>query len=112
MSITFALSIPGQYAPLNLANGNACALLAVAGLAPSEYGEVGMGEVGAVVARLLRVVNVPTARIGALTTEPPAASAHRWLEGVRDDDYVARRSRDLLDLFYAAQRCRCGVTWG
>lgn len=111
MSLTFALAVTGAHPPLNLANSNACALLTLVGIAPTEYGEVMACEVAGVVARLLRIVNVPAARASVVNDEM-VADHGRWHESARDDAYVARRARDLLALFCAAQRVGCGVTWG
>ena len=112
MSITFVLSVPGLHPEVNLANGNACALLAVAGLPVTPHGEVANPMVAGVVARLLRVVNVASARAGAITQEATPAATGRWTEGVRDDAYVEGRAHELLALFHGAQRGGCGVSWG
>jgi hypothetical protein len=111
MSITFELSAPGPHSSINLANANACALLMLAGLPATPFGEVPQEEVGTVVARLLRAVNVQAVRASA-TSEGNTAGSGRWAQGARDDGYVRRCAHELLALCHSAQLRGCGVTWG
>ena len=110
MSITFQLS-PSTAQSLNLANGNACALLALAGLPPSPFGEVAHSDLSPVIARLLRVANSQRAQADALCADSSSASG-RWMEAGRSEAYVAGRVTDLLALCRDAQVKGCRLVWG
>lgn len=109
MSITFRLETDGHFEPINLTNSNAAALLALAGLPTTPYGEIPHEHLDVVIPRLLRVANSESCRGKALTT---AIEAPRWSEGARTDNYLYGRTCDLLDMLASARRHGCGVIWG
>jgi hypothetical protein len=109
MSITFKLEIDGIAEALNVSNGNAAALLALAGLPSAPYGEVAHERLEPVVTSLLRVVNAESCRTSALAA---GVETLRWSEGARTDEYVQRRAGELLGLLVTARRLGCGFTWG
>ena len=109
MSITFKLEIEGHSEALNVSNGNAAALLALAGLLSAPYGEIPYEQLEAAITKLLRAMNSDPARAKTVTsvTEGP-----RWSEGARTDEYLKRRVGELTRILVYAKRQRCGVTWG
>lgn len=109
MSITFRLETDGHFEPINLTNSNAAALLALAGLPTTPYGEIPHEHLDVVIPRLLRVANSESCRGKALTT---AIEAPRWSEGARTDNYLYGRTCDLLDMLASARRHGCCVIWG
>jgi len=110
MTVTFQLS-PNTGQSLNLANGNACALLALAGLPTAPFGEVEHSNLSPVIARLLRAANSQRAQADALCADSSSASG-RWIEGGRSVDYVAGRVSELLALCHEAQVKHCRLVWG
>jgi hypothetical protein len=96
---------------LNLANGNACALLALAGLPPAPFGEVDHSDLAPVIARLLRAVNSKRARVDALCADATSPSG-RWTEAGRSEAYVSDRVSGLLALCREAQVNGCRLVWG
>ena len=110
MSITFELS-PSTAQSLNVANGNACALLSVAGLPAVAFGEIEHSDLSPVIARLLRAANSERARAAALSAGSSSASG-RWVEAGRSETYVAARVNDLLALCRDAQVKGCRLVWG
>lgn len=109
MSITFKLEIEGHAEEVNFSNGNAAALLILAGLQSAPYGEIPQERLKTVIMRLLRVLNSEPSRSPALTS---AAEGLRWSEGARTDEYLKRRVGELTRILVYAKRQRCGVTWG
>ena len=110
MSITFQLS-PSTEQSLNLANGNACALLVLAGLQPAPFGEIEHSNLSPVIARLLRAANSQQTQAGALCADSSSESG-RWAEAGRSGAYVAGRVTDLLALCREAQVKGCRLIWG
>ena len=109
MSITFKFEIDGQSEEINFSNGNAAALLALAGLPSAPYGEIPYERLEPVITKLLRVVNSGSSRAQALTS---VAEGARWSEGARTDEYLKRRVAEVLALLVFARTRGCGVTWG
>ena len=109
MSITFKLEIDGHSEALNVSNGNAAALLALAGLLSAPYGEIPYEQLESAITKLLRAMNSDPARAKAVTsvTEGP-----RWSEGARTDEYLQRRAGEMMAVLVLARTYRCGVTWG
>lgn len=85
VSITFKLEIDGQSEAISFSNGNAAALLALAGLPSPPYGEIPYARLETVITKLLRAVNSESSRAQALT---PASEGPRWSEGARADEYL------------------------
>lgn len=109
MSITFRLS-PSTGRSLNLGNGNACALLSLAGLLPSPFGEVEHSDLSVVIARLLRAANSERVRAVARSADSFSASG-RWMEAGRTEAYVSVRVSDLLALCREAQVNGSRLVW-
>ena len=109
MSITFKLEIEGHSEAINVSNGNAAALLALAGLPSAPYGEIPHERLETAITKLLRALNSEPARAEAVTsvTEGP-----RWSEGARTDEYLKRRLAEMMALLVFARTSGCGVTWG
>lgn len=112
---------------INLSNSNAWAMLEAMGIKPDHCGELASAELDAVITRLTRLVNDASARAPALQASSVTQGARRLsvqgnvvrvaqgptvYHGGRDDDYVARRAAQLLELFVAARREGFGVCWG
>lgn len=109
VSITFRLEIEGHAEPLNFCNGNAAALLALAGLPSKPYGEIAHERLETVITRLLRALNLESSRVQAVTS---VAEGPRWSEGARTDEYLKRRVAEMLAMLVLARKNGCGVTWG
>ena len=109
MSITFELEIDGHSEALNLSNGNAAALLALAGLPSAPYGEIPHERLEAAVTKLLRALNSDPARAKAVTS---VTEGRRWSEGARTDEYLQRRAGEMMAMLVLARTHGCGVTWG
>ena len=109
MSITFKLEIDCHSESLNVSNGNAAALLALAGLPSAPYGEIPHEQMEAVITRLLLALNSESSRSPALW---PAAEGLRWFEGARTDEWLKRRISELAAMLVAARKQGCGVIWG
>ena len=109
MSITFKLEIDGHSEEVNFSNGNAAALLALAGMQSAPYGEIPHELLETVITKLLRALNSEPARAEAVTsvTEGP-----RWSEGARTDEYLKRRAGEMMAMLVLARTHGCGVTWG
>lgn len=113
---------------VNLSNTNALAMLELMGLPAAYDGEVPPEAMGPVIERLMRAANEPGARAPALLEPAVVQGALRpraqednvtYLGrgptvciGGRDDAYVARRSRHLLELFTQARAKGYRVCWG
>ena len=108
MSITFQLEFDSGVEPLNFSNGNAAALMALAGLTPAADGEVRGMLLSACVHRLIQAVNSDRARADQSTE---TAESPRWFEGGRTEEYLQRRVSDMLRLFASAQHRGCGIYW-
>ena len=109
MSITFKLEIDGHSEALNVSNGNAAALLALAGLPSAPYGEIPHERLEAVITKLLRALNSEPARAQAVTS---GAEGPRWSEGECTDEYLKRRIGEMMAMLVFARTHGCGVTWG
>ena len=109
MSITFKLEIEGHSEEVNFSNGNAAALLILAGLQSAPYGEIPRERLDTAITKLLRAMNSDPARAKAVTsvTEGP-----RWSEGARTDEYLQRRAGEMMAVLVLARTQGCGVTWG
>ena len=109
MSITFKLEIEGHSEAINVSNGNAATLLALAGLPSAPYGEIPHERLETAITKLLRALNSEPARAEAVTsvTEGP-----RWSEGARTDEYLKRRAGEMMAMLVLARTHGCGVTWG
>lgn len=109
MSITFKLEIDGHSEALNVSNGNAAALLALAGLPSAPYGEIPHDRLETVITKLLRALNSEPARVQAvaLINEDP-----RWSEGARTDEYLKLRVGEVVAMLVLARRNGSGVIWG
>ena len=107
MSITF--KIEGHSEEVNFSNGNAAALLILAGLQSAPYGEIPRERLDTAITKLLRAMNSDPARAKAVTsvTEGP-----RWSEGARTDEYLQRRAGEVMAMLVLARTHGCGVTWG
>jgi hypothetical protein len=113
---------------INLSNSNATAMLQLMGLDAQAYcGTVAPAELAPVIERLTRVVNDARERVNAVLAPSMSTGVRRLVtegnvvrvvhgptvySGGRDDDYVARRAAELLELFVAARREGFEVTWG
>lgn len=109
MSITFKLEIDGHSEALNISNGNAAALLALAGLPSAPYGEIPHERLEAAITKLLRAMNSSPARAKAVTS---VTEAPRWSEGARTDEYLQGRAGEMMAVLVLARTYGCGVTWG
>ena len=109
MSITFKLEIEGHSEEVNFSNGNAAALLALAGLPPAPYGEIPHERLETVITKLLRALNSEPARAQAVAS---GAEGPRWFEGARTDEYLQRRIGEVIALLVFARTNGCGVVWG
>ena len=109
MSITFKLEIDCHSEFLNVSNGNAAALLALAGLPSAPYGEIPHERLETVITKLLRAMNSYPARAKAVTS---VTEAPRWSEGARPDECLQRRAGELMAVLVVARTHGCGVTWG
>ena len=109
MSITFKLEIEGHSEEVNFSNGNAAALLILAGLQSAPYGEIPRERLDTAITQVLRAMNSDPARAKAVTsvTEGP-----RWSEGARTDEYLQRRAGEMMAMLVLARTHGCGVTWG
>ena len=109
MSITFKLEIEGHSEEVNFSNGNAAALLILAGLQSAPYGEIPRERLDTAITKLLRAMNSDPARAKAVTsvTEGP-----RWSEGARTGEYLQRRAGEMMAVLVLARTHGCGVTWG
>lgn len=110
MSVTFTIE-GTEPAPdaLNFSNANAAAFLRLAGL-PVDYEGEARGEQLAAAARRL-VLALNSARTRSREVEP-TVSEHNFIDCGRSDDYIERRSSQLLALFVEAQRLGRAVFWG
>lgn len=110
MSVTFAID-GGEYAPdaLNFSNANAAAMLRLAGLPIVESGEARGEQLAAASRRLLLAVN--SARTRGREVEPLVIERN-LIDCGRSDDYVERRSAQLLAMFVQAQKLGRAVNWG
>lgn len=109
MSITFKLEIEGHSEEVNFSNGNAAALLILAGLQSAPYGEIPHERLDTAITKLLRAMNSEPARAEALTS---ATEGPRWSEGARTDEYLQRRAGEMMAVLVLARTYGCGVTWG
>ena len=109
MSITFKLEIDGHSEALNVSNGNAAALLELAGLQSAPYGEIPHERLDTAIAKLLRALNSETARAQAVTS---VAGGPRWSEGACTDEYLKGRAGEMMAMLVLARTLGCGVTWG
>ena len=75
MSITFKLEIDGHSEALNVSNGNAAALLALAGLLSAPYGEIPYEQLEAAITKLLRARE--SGDVGHRRPEVVGRRAHR-----------------------------------
>jgi len=109
VSITFKLEIEGHSEEVNFSNGNAAALLVLAGLQSAPYGEIPRERLDTAITKLLRALNSEPARAEAVTsvTEGP-----RWSEGARTDEYLKRRVGEMAAMLVFARTHGRGVTWG
>ena len=109
MSITFKLEIDGLSEAINFSNGNAAALLALAGLPSAPHGDIPYERLGCVIKKLIRVANCESSRAQALTS---VADSPRWSEGARTDECLKRRAGEMMALLVHARTNGCGVVWG
>lgn len=109
MSITFKLEIDGHSEEVNFSNGNAAALLALAGLQSAPFGEIPHELLETVITKLLRVLNSEPARAQAVRS---VAEGPRWSEGARTDKYLKRRVGEMVAMLVLARTNGCGVIWG
>ena len=109
MSITFKLEIEGHSEAINVSNGNAAALLALAGLPSAPYGEIPHKRLETAITKLLRALNSEPARVRAATS---VAGGPRWSEGACTDEYLKRRAGEMMAMLVLARTHGCGVTWG
>jgi hypothetical protein len=101
---------------INMANGNACAMLALLNLPTDECcGEVDAKDVPNVVRAIIKAQNVSARRQNA--TEPPYESGGpgtgqcKVISFGRNEDYITRRLNDLMDLLKHCQEKSCGFYW-
>ena len=109
MSITFKLEIDCHSEFLNVSNGNAAALLALAGLPSAPYGEIPHERLEVAITKLLRALNSEPVRVRAVTS---VAGGLRWSEGACTDEYLKRRAGEVMAMLVLARTHGCGVTWG
>ena len=109
MSITFKLEIEGHSEEVNFSNGNAAALLILAGLQSAPYGEIPRERLDTAITKLLRALNSETAPVRAVTS---VAGGPRWSEGACTDEYLKRRAGEMMAMLVLARTHGCGVTWG
>ena len=109
MSITFKLEIEGHSEEVNFSNGNAAALLILAGLQSAPYGEIPRERLETAITKLLRALNSEPARLQAVTS---VAGGPRWSDGARTDEYLKRRAGEMMAMLVLARTRGCGVTWG
>lgn len=111
MSITFQLLSRVPNGSINVSNVNGCALLRLAGLPPTEFGEVPLDKVGAVIKNLMRAANIDDLQRQTMQSDSTDLCG-RWVDLGRDRSYVIGRVNDLLGLFLLARKSACGVIWG
>jgi hypothetical protein len=109
VSITFKLQIEGHSEEVNVCNGNAAALMVLAGLQSAPYGEIPLERLETVITKLLRALNSEPTRAQAVTS---VAEGPRWSEGARTDEYLRRRVGETVALLIFARTQGCGVVWG
>ena len=109
MSITFKLEIEGHSEEVNFSNGNAAALLILAGLQSAPYGEIPRERLDTAITKLLRALNSETARVRAVTS---VAGGPRWSEGACTDEYLKRRAGEMMAMLVLARKNGSGVIWG
>ena len=109
MSITFKLEIEGHSEEVNFSNGNAAALLILAGLQSAPYGEIPSERLDTAITKLLRALNSETARVRAVTS---VAGGPRWSEGACTDEYLKRRAGEMMAMLVLARKNGSGVIWG
>lgn len=109
MSITFKLETEGHSEEVNFSNGNAAAILTLAGLPSAPYGEIPHERLEFVTRKLLRVANCETSRAQALAL---VADGLRWSEGACTDESLTRRMAEMMALLVFARTNGCGVVWG
>jgi hypothetical protein len=109
VSITFKLEIEGRSEEVNFSNGNAAALLMLAGLPSAPHGEIPRERLEAVITKLLRALNSEPARAQAVTS---VIEGPRWSEGARTDEYLKRRVGEMMAMLVFARTHGCAITWG
>ena len=109
MSITFKLDTQGRSEGVNFSNGNAAALLVLAGLQSAPFGEIPHERLETVITKLLRALNAEPARVQAVTS---VAEGPRWSEGARTDEYLKRRVGEMMAMLVFARTNGCKVVWG
>ena len=109
MSITFKLEIEGHSEEVNFSNGNAAALLVLAGLQSAPYGEIPRERLDGAITKLLRALNSEPVHVRAVTS---VAGGPRWSEGACTDEYLKRRAGEMIAILVLARTHGCGVTWG
>ena len=107
MSITF--KIEGHSEEVNFSNGNAAALLVLAGLQSAPYGEIPRERLDTAITKLLRALNSEPVHVRAVTS---VAGGPRWSEGACTDEYLKRRAGEMMAMLVLARTHGCGVTWG
>ena len=101
---------------INMANGNAYAMLALLGLPTDECcGEVSANDLPRVMRAIIRARNVSARRTSA-TADPyesggPGTGQCRMVYGGRNEEYVARRLDDLMGFVQHCQNEGCGFYW-
>lgn len=109
MSINFVIDRNPALASLNFSNANAVAMLRLAGLPVEDIGEVSGAQLASAARRLMLAVNSARARRAEVE---PLSRCGNLIECGRSDEYIERRSAELLALFVEAQQLGCGVYWG
>ncbi len=113
MSITFTLQAcpAGEEEELNLTNTNAADLLAI--IYPQWdrdcCGEIPLPQVREIHARLMRMINVPSAA-ACLIKEP--SQDGRLYEGGRSASYVQHRLEQFMHLTSLAQKHQTSIVFG
>lgn len=100
----------------NMANGNACAMLALLGLPVDECcGEVAAKDIPNVIRAIIKAQNVSARRQEAMEGPyeaggPGTGQCHVISFG-RDEEYVSRQLRNLMELAQHCQKKACGFYW-
>lgn len=109
VSITFKLEYEGHSEEVNFSNGNAAAILTLAGLPSAPYGEIPHERLESVIRKMIRVVNCESSGAQTLIS---VADGLRWSEGARTDESLKRRVAEMMALLVFARTSGCGVAWG
>lgn len=112
MSITFAPALRGNRPEVNLANGNAAALLDLLGLRPEDaydmWGEADAADFLGRVLLALALLDVTTDDVHG----KPAVTERNWTDCGRRHGYLAEKLAELHEVGQWAAAHHTQVVWG